>query len=453
MSRRAIELARALLWTAGMTRSRLDTLSSTASLLSLGALLALSGCVMDHDYELDEYDVGEFDVHDVGEVNKIIVGGVDTQIGLVPWQVSLQSANGNHFCGGSIIAPEWIVTAAHCVVGGAPGRIVAGTSRLSTANQGQIVTPAEVIVAPGYVDVEQGKDIALIKLATPLTLNGTTVKAIRPVTPKDAAAQVDAPTVLAKVSGWGTLTSGGNIPDQLQSVEVPILTLQQANAAYGTTLTPDQLPAGILGVGGKDSCQGDSGGPFVVPNGNDFLLAGVVSWGNGCALPDFPGLYARVSSFTGWMDGYVGGPPTANAGADGFAQSGQTVQLNGTASQDAGFGEIATYSWRQVSGTPVTLQGSDAATASFVAPGGVETLEFELTVSDSAGNKATDVTTVNLGTAAPTPGQGGQPGAGGDPSAPGSADLVGGCSAGSGNASGLFGMLFLLGLCLVRRRR
>ena len=433
-----------------MTRSRLSTSSITFLALSLGASLALSGCVMDHDTALDEYSIGE--------ESDSIVGGVGTDISAVPWQVSLQTAGGSHYCGGSILSADWILTASHCVVQNgqlvAPGRIMAGSSLLSTPNAGQLVTAAEVIPAPGYVTPEQGKDAALIRLATPLTLNGTTVRAIRPVTPRVAATQVDAPNVLAKVSGWGTLTSGGQIPNQLQSVEVPIITLQQASAAYGMQITPDQLPAGILGVGGKDSCQGDSGGPFVVPNGNDFLLAGVVSWGQGCALPDFPGLYARVSSFTGWMDTYVGGPPTANAGTDGFAQGGQTVQLNGTASQDAGFGEIASYSWRQVSGVPVSLQNSTAAMASFVAPGGVETLEFELTVTDAGGNKASDVTTVNVGTSAP-PGQGGVPGQpiAGDPNAPGSADLVGGCSVGSGDASGLFGMLFLLGLCLVRRRR
>ena len=71
----------------------------------------------------------------------------------------------------------------------APGRIVAGSSLLSTPNQGQIATAAEVISAPGYVTVEQGKDVALIRLATPFNLNGTTVRAIRPVTPRDAATQ------------------------------------------------------------------------------------------------------------------------------------------------------------------------------------------------------------------------------------------------------------------------
>ena len=147
-----------------------------------------------------------------------IVGGTATQITSVPWQVSLQSAQGAHFCGGSIVTPTWIMTAAHCVADGAPGRIVAGISQISQSATGQIRQVKRVVMYPGYADPSQGKDAALIELTTPLQLDGVKVKAIKPITAASAAA-LTAPGVMTTVSGWGTTQEGAaTLPDQLQSV-------------------------------------------------------------------------------------------------------------------------------------------------------------------------------------------------------------------------------------------
>ncbi len=97
-----------------------------------------------------------------GEEAQEIVGGTATQITSVPWQVSMQSAGGSHFCGGSIVSPTWILTASHCVSDGAPGRIVAGISKLSQSAQGQIRTVKRVVMYPGYTDPTAGKDAALV---------------------------------------------------------------------------------------------------------------------------------------------------------------------------------------------------------------------------------------------------------------------------------------------------
>lgn len=249
-----------------------------------------------------------------------IVGGVDADIADFPWQISMQTTSGFHYCGGSILNEEWIVTAAHCVDGSAAAsiRVVAGFTKQSLSGEGQTREVAEVISFPGYVSPEQGKDAALLRLATPLDLTAPGVSAIELVTEANVA--VTAPGVISTVTGWGTLAAGGTSPDILQMVDVPLVSNEDAQAAYNReTITDDQLAAGVLGVGGRDACQGDSGGPLVVPNaaGDAYMLAGIVSWGYGCGDAKYPGLYARVSSFATWIQdttGVVDGPGDGGGG-------------------------------------------------------------------------------------------------------------------------------------------
>lgn len=274
-------------------------------------------------------DDGEGDEEAVELDNDRIVGGVNTNIGTVPWQISLQNQAGQHFCGGSIIDDEWILTAAHCVYGSSAAsmRIEAGITQLSAS--GQVRNVAQIFVAPGYNgDPSKGKDAALLRLSSPLTL-GSNVAVIELAT--DADASSFAPGDIGLVSGWGTLSSGGAMPNTLQSVNVPIVSNAQAAQAYGASnVTSDQLAAGVLGVGGVDACQGDSGGPFVVTSPSGPLLAGVVSWGYGCAHPSYPGMYARVSSFTNWIDATIGtgGGDGGDGGDDGGSCEGRCGQYS-----------------------------------------------------------------------------------------------------------------------------
>ena len=410
----------------------------SAAILALGFTTA---CVTNEDGEL------AFD-----ETSQDIVGGTTTQITSVPWQVSLQDANGSHFCGGSIVTPTWIVTASHCLAGGPPpARVVAGISRLSQSATGQIKAVKRVIMSPGYTDPTTGKDGALIELTTPLTLDGINTKAIRPITARSAAT-LTAPGVMTTVSGWGATVEGGTtLPDQLLSVQLPILPLTQANTAYNMTITADQLAAGVA-AGGKDSCQGDSGGPLIVMNGAEPMLAGIVSWGSGCARANTPGLYARMASFAAWMDTYAGGPPTAVAGTDLSVGKGASVSLDAASSTDTAFGEITTYAWSQVGGSPVTLAGADTMVASFTAPSTTGVIDLELTVRDAAGLSSTDRIQVTVSASGGTGPNGTGPG-GGEPG--GDAEdntITGGCSAG-GRGNGFVMLLVGLGLLVARRRR
>lgn len=255
-------------------------------------MLATLGCVAELGPEAGFESVG--DVSGGGD-EKAIVGGADVSIAQNPWQVSLQ-ADGSHFCGGSIISDRWVVTAQHCVEGETASRlrIVAGATRLSRPADGQTRRVAEIIVVPGYTSAERGKDMALLRLAEPLTL-GATVAAIGLATDADNATQAG---VIASVTGWGTLRAGGSSPDVLKGVDVPVVSIASAQGVYSNLLTADQLAAG---GSGRDSCQGDSGGPLTVSSPRGRLLVGVVSWGYGCAAPGVPGMYARVTSFASWV--------------------------------------------------------------------------------------------------------------------------------------------------------
>jgi len=245
-----------------------------------------------------------------------IVGGVPADPGEWPWQVALVGGNATNlyngqFCGGSLVSPQWVVTAAHCVndIKNNPSQvdIVAGIYNLQNPAPGyQRRDVAQIIVHPQYNPSTSDKDIALLRLFSPVTLGGsgaTKTQAI-PLVPSSIGALVG---IDSWVTGWGnTSGSGQQYPTQLYEVSVPIISNAICNNAshYNGEITANMLCAGF-DAGGKDSCQGDSGGPLVIDNGGQWQLAGVVSWGYGCAEPYLPGVYTRVSNFTTWVNSYV----------------------------------------------------------------------------------------------------------------------------------------------------
>uniref|UniRef100_A0A8C2MZ11 trypsin n=1 Tax=Cricetulus griseus TaxID=10029 RepID=A0A8C2MZ11_CRIGR len=230
-----------------------------------------------------------------------IVGGYTCQKNSIPYQVSLNS--GYHFCGGSLINEQWVVTAAHCYKTRIQVRV--GEHNINDLEgDEQFATAAKIIRHPSFVRKTLDNDIMLIKLASPVTLSARVATVALPTSSVPAGTQ-------CLISGWGnTLSFGGTLhsfpfltelyPDLLQCLEAPVLTQAECKAAYPGKITDNMFCAGFL-AGGKDSCQGDSGGPLVC-NGE---LQGIVSWGYGCALADNPGVYTKVVNYVDWIQSTI----------------------------------------------------------------------------------------------------------------------------------------------------
>lgn len=223
--------------------------------------------------------------------NGRIVGGSAANILDHPYQVSIQK-NGKHFCGGSLYKEDIVVTAAHClqwVISIEEFSVRVGST--SRKSGGQVIPFKAYKNHPSYSEVRNSNDVAVIRLVRNVTINSAvdTIE-LATITPKSGA--------IATVSGWGAKRSGALLsPVDLHKVEVKVLDYKDCRSSkYGYGRVIDRSMFCAM-ESSKDSCQGDSGGPLVSNN----KLVGVVSWGNGCGLAEFPGVYADVAMFNSWI--------------------------------------------------------------------------------------------------------------------------------------------------------
>ncbi|KAM6945723.1 coagulation factor VII [Aplochiton taeniatus] len=231
-----------------------------------------------------------------------IIGGDVCPKGQCPWQAMLEYEEA-YKCGGIVLDPQWILTAAHCVWQSNADRFqvtVGEHDRQTKEGTEQTRRVARVLVHPRYNHATKDCDLALLRLRGPVALGPWVVPACLPP-PRGASGHALAGVRSSAVSGWGRVAPSGPPSALLKRLEVPTVRLQDCREHSGLNVTRNMLCAGYR-RGVNDACQGDSGGPLVTLYRDTWFLTGVVSWGKGCAQEGRYGVYTRVANFLDWID-------------------------------------------------------------------------------------------------------------------------------------------------------
>ncbi|XP_007937867.1 brain-specific serine protease 4 [Orycteropus afer afer] len=240
-----------------------------------------------------------------------IVGGEDSADAEWPWVVSIRR-NGTHHCAGSLLTHRWVVTAAHCFKDHldklSQFSVLLGVWQLDEPGlRSQKVGIAGVQPHPVYSWKEGARaDIALVRLQHPVQFS----ERILPICLPDRSVRL-LPSTDCWIVGWGSTHDGVPLPHPhtLQKLKVPIIDSEVCSRLYWRgagqgAITEDMLCAGYL-EGERDACLGDSGGPLMCQVDGTWLLAGIISWGEGCAERNRPGVYISLPAHRSWIQTLV----------------------------------------------------------------------------------------------------------------------------------------------------
>ncbi|XP_072391809.1 uncharacterized protein Np [Diabrotica undecimpunctata] len=238
-----------------------------------------------------------------------IVGGEKSSFGKWPWQISLRQWRTStylHKCGAALLNENWAITAAHCVDNVPPSDLLLrlGEHDLSTESEPYLHQERRVQIVASHPQFDPRTfeyDLALLRFYEPVTFQPNILPVCVPQSDENFVGRT------AYVTGWGRLYEDGPLPSVLQEVSVPVINNTVCESMYRAAGYIEHIPHIFICAGwrrgGFDSCEGDSGGPMVIQRqDNRFLLAGVISWGIGCAEPNQPGVYTRISEFRDWIN-------------------------------------------------------------------------------------------------------------------------------------------------------
>lgn len=333
------------------------------------------------------------------DVESRIVGGEPADEGEYPFvaYLSIESDGATFACGGSLYAPDMILTAAHCVDGTGPTTGI-------TAHFGSVDLGSDDIVTYQSEHVYSGNisgiptDWALVKLQTE-------VEGIDPL-PVVSSTEYDEGDFT--IIGWGDTEEGaGQGSEVLQEAVVPFVGDDDCVAAYGDTVTPDEeICAGVLDEGGVDSCQGDSGGPmFREDSAGEYVQVGIVSHGQGCAQPGFPGVYTQLSTFAAGIAAVAEGENTPAEVADIAVSTTIDTPVEITLTADDADGDDLRFKVGEPESGQLTSDDDTLTTLTFTPEAGFEgEVVFPFAANDGITDSPQAAVTVMVeGEAVPTP--------------------------------------------------